>query len=123
MAKPFVGTWKTQWISYDNEVEGVCTLTVTESFRTDPSGQVLDGMWDAPNAQPGTLHGTLSESGESWKWEGEWWVSPTERGGFEFTLDTDSDGRFTGWYSALNRPDPPHKDWNGTLMRRHQDAG
>ena len=120
MAKPFVGTWSTRWVSYDNNVEGSCTLTVTESFRTDPSGQVLDGMWDAPNMQPGTLHGTLSESGKSWA--GEWWVSPNERGNFEFTLDPNSDEIFGGWYSALNRPEPPQKEWNGTLLRYHRDV-
>jgi hypothetical protein len=79
-------------------------------------------MWDAPNAQPGTLHGTLTESDGAWSWEGEWWVSPNERGGFRFELDPDDGESFTGWYSARNRPDPPHKEWSGSLMRRHRDV-
>lgn len=117
MDNSFVGTWKTDWLSYDNNVEGSATLTVSESFRTDPSGQVLDGMWDGPNMQPGTLHGTLSGD----KWSGEWWLSPAARGGFEFTLVAPGNS-FTGWYSALNRPTPENMAWNGTRIRNHVPA-
>ena len=114
MAKPFVGTWDTQWMSYDNNVQGSATLTVTESHLSQSSEQVLNGFWDAPDMRPGTVHGTLSGN----TWSGEWWVSPNERGEFTFTLA--DDGRsFQGTYNALNRPTPDSEYWNGTLMRNH----
>jgi hypothetical protein len=122
MAKPFVGTWNTQWRSYDNNVQGSATLTVTESFLSHPSGEVLNGFWDAPDMRPGTLHGTLSQAEDTWIWSGEWWVSPAERGGFEFKLDSDSDEAFRGTYNAINRTEPAQEEWNGTLMRRHVDS-
>ena len=48
MADSFVGTWETNWGSFDTGPHDGLTVTVTESFRTDPSGNVLDGMYDAP---------------------------------------------------------------------------
>jgi hypothetical protein len=113
MANSFVGNWKTEWLSYDNNVTGSATLTVTESFLSDPSGQVLNGMWDAPNMRPGTLHGALSGN----SWSGEWWYSPTERGGFTFELK-ERDGKiiFEGTYNAVNRTAPTDPYWNGTRM-------
>jgi hypothetical protein len=108
MANSFVGTWNTEWLSYDNNVKGSATLTVSESFLSQPSGQVLNGMWDAPNARPGTLHGTLT--GDTW--EGEWWYSPTERGTFTFRLIDDKS--FEGSYNAVNRTAPKDPFWNGT---------
>jgi hypothetical protein len=117
MANPFVGTWKTEWLSYDNNVVGSATLTVTESLLTDPSGQSLDGMWDAPNARPGTLFGT--SSGDSWS--GEWWYSPTEKGGFTFNFKVkDGVKIFEGTYNAINRTAPKDPYWNGTLIRNHK---
>jgi hypothetical protein len=118
MANPFVGTWTTEWLSYDNNVVGSATLTVTESFLSDSSGQALDGMWDAPNARPGTLFGTLS--GDTWS--GEWWYSPTERGGFSFKLGDDGKS-FTGTYNAVNRTAPKDPYWNGTRIRNHKGVG
>lgn len=115
MANPFVGTWKTEWLSYDNNVVGSAALTVTESFLSQPSGQYLCGMWDAPNARPGTLFGMISEG----TWQGEWWYSPTERGGFTFKLGADGTS-FEGTYNAINRTAPKDPYWNGTLIRNHK---
>ena len=112
MANSFIGTWETNFVSFDTGRHEGLTLTVTESFRTDPSGNVLDGMYDAPDRHPGTMHGTLSRN----TWTGTWMNSPTEKGTFTFTLgDNDS---FTGRYTADGRTgDQP---WNSTkLMRRH----
>lgn len=111
MANSFVGTWNTEWLSYDNNVHGSATLTVTESLLSQPSGQVLNGMWDAPNMRPGTLHGTLSEN----IWEGEWWYSPSERGTFTFDLAKDGES-FEGSYNAVNRTAPKDPFWNGTRI-------
>ena len=117
MAKPFVGTWDTQWMSYDNNVQGSATLTVTESLLSQSSEQVLNGFWDAPDMRPGTVHGTLSGN----EWSGEWWVSPNERGAFTFILANDGMS-FQGKYNALNRTTPDSESWNGTLMRNHVPA-
>jgi hypothetical protein len=114
MANTFVGTWKSEWLSYDNNVQGSATLTITESFLSDPSGQILNGMWDAPNMRPGTLFGKLSGN----TWEGEWWYSPTERGKFTFKLIDDKN--FEGTYDAIDRTAPtPPVYWNGIRMRHH----
>ncbi len=117
MAIPFVGTWASEWLSYDNNVVGKATITVTESSLSQPAGQVLHGMWDAPNMRPGTLHGTLS--GNTWK--GEWWLSPTERGPFTFNLAADGKS-FTGTYSFPPRAAAQDPYWNGELTRTHQDV-
>jgi hypothetical protein len=117
MANTFVGTWTTEWLSYDNNVKGSATLTVTESFLSDPSGQILNGMWDAPNMRPGTLFGTLSGN----TWSGEWWYSPTETG--KFTFELKQEGKiFEGTYNAINRTAPKDPYWNGTRMRNHDKA-
>ena len=118
MANSFVGTWETNWGSFDTGPHGGLTVTVTESFRTDPDGHVLDGMYDAPNRQPCTMHGDLS--GDTWNiWSGIWMNSPTEKGTFTFTLgDNDS---FTGTYTADGREG--QMPWNSTtLKRRHTDT-
>ena len=117
MALPFVGTWKSEWLSYDNNVQGTATLTVSESSLSQPAGQVLNGMWDAPNARPGTLYGTLSGN----TWSGEWWYSDNERGGFTFNLGDDGKS-FTGTYNAVNRQAPQDPFWNGTLALKHGDG-
>jgi hypothetical protein len=114
MANSFVGTWETNWGSFDTGPHDGLTVTVTESFRTDPDGNVLDGMYDAPNRHPGTMHGDLSGN----TWTGTWMNSPTEKGTFTFTLgEGDS---FTGTYTADGREG--EKPWNSTrLKRRHTD--
>jgi hypothetical protein len=116
MADPFVGTWATEWLSYDNNVVGSAVVTVTESFLSQPSGQFLSGMWDAPNARPGALFGKSSDG----TWSGEWWYSPTERGQFSFTF-TEEGGvkKFEGYYNAINREETQKHSWNGTLIRNH----
>lgn len=113
MAKPFVGTWDTRWVSQDNQVQGSATLTVTESTVSQSSELVLNGFWDAPDMRPGTLHGKLSAN----TWKGEWWLSPTQRGEFTFTLGRD--GSFQGSYNDANRPNLRSQPWNGTLIRNH----
>lgn len=115
MAQPFVGTWKSEWLSYFNNVQGTATLTVTESSLSQPAGQVLNGMWDAPNTRPGTLYGTVSGS----TWNGEWWVSANERGEFTFTLADDGKS-FKGTYNSPDQQGSPF--WNGTLTRTHEDV-
>ena len=117
MATPFVGTWRSEWLSYDNNVEGTATLTVTESSLSQPSGQVLHGMWDAPNMRPGTLYGTLSGA----TWEGEWWLSNEVRGSFTFSLAPDGKS-FTGTYNFPPRSTQQDPFWNGRLIRTHEDV-
>jgi hypothetical protein len=117
MVKPFVGTWKSEWLSYDNNVQGTATLTVTESDLSQPSGEVLNGMWDAPNMRPGTLYGTLSGN----IWSGEWWVSPNIRGAFTFNLENEGKS-FSGTYNSPDRQTQPDPFWRGTLTRNHEDV-
>src|SRR4028119_1418380 len=122
MANPFVGTWKTKWLSYSNGVVIEGLVTVSESLRTDPSGKTLNGMFDAPNAKPGTLFGAVK--GDTWT--GDWWLSPSQRGTFTFKLRKGNKS-FNGTYNAINQTPPPQtapKDpyWSGTLMRTHADA-
>jgi hypothetical protein len=114
MANSFIGTWETNWGSFDTGPHDGLTVTVTESFRTDPDGKVLDGMYDAPNRHPGTMHGDLSGN----VWTGTWMNSPTEKGTFTFTLGEGDDDKFTGRYTADGRAG--EMPWNSTrLIRRH----
>lgn len=122
MANPFVGTWKSTWLSYDNDVVGSATLTVTESLLSQPTGQFLHGMWDGPNMQPGTLYGKIS--GDTW--EGDWALGGVPGGKFNFKLQAGGSS-FEGTYNTPNRLPPrrtaPHDPfWNGTLIRNHQDV-
>ena len=117
MAKtlPFVGTWITDWVSIDTGPHTDLLLTVTESTRSARSaGQVLDGMWDAPDGQPGTLYGNLAGN----KWSGTW-KGPDGGGNFAFELDAGSN-HFKGSYTVeqpVKREQNPA--WNGRLMRKH----
>lgn len=81
MTTSFVGTWDTTWQSSDGGWHPDFTLTVTESFRVDPPGSVLHGMYDLRD-RPGKMYGTLSGN----RWEGTWENSPTEKGNFTFNL-------------------------------------
>lgn len=122
MANPFVGTWKTNWLSYWNDVVVESTLTLTESFLSDKSGKIVSGMFDAPNGQPGTLLGKLTGKTLT----GEWRLSETRHGKFTFKLRTGGKS-FNGTYNAKglkppanSSPDGPY--WNGTLIRTHEDV-
>ena len=111
----FVGTWETNWVSIDTGPHTGLLLTVTESTRSAPSsGQVLDGMWDAPDGQPGTLYGKLIRD----QWTGDW-KGPDGGGTFSFKLDAKGN-HFTGSYTVEQpRKRETNPAWDGRLMRKH----
>ena len=118
MAGTFVGTWETTWVGVNKELYPGLTLTVTESFRADPSGHVLDGMYELANRHPGTMHGKLDESGTLL--EGDWINSPTDRG--TFTLKLGDDDSFTGTYTFDVRKGENWPWYSTRLKRRHVEA-
>lgn len=113
MTTSFVGTWDTTWQSSDGGWHPDFTLTVTESFRVDPPGSVLHGMYDLRD-RPGKMYGSLSGN----RWEGTWENSATEKGNFTFNLG--ADGSFTGTYTYSLGAGERQWPWNSTrLKRRH----
>ena|SRR5712691_5778468 len=119
MANPFVGTWDTLFDSIvSGNPPGNATLTVTESFRFDSSGNTLDGMHEGlKDKQPSTLHGPFDKSTSAWS--GRWMNTPTsaEQGDFTLTLGTNKD-TFTGTWGQGS--DAQTMAWNGRLRRHHR---
>jgi hypothetical protein len=116
MASTFIGTWETTWEDPKTGSHGGLILTVSESIRTDPSGKVLDGMYDLTGRQPGTMHGGPL-SGDVWS--GDWMNSATDTG--RFTLKLGDKDSFSGTYSFTSRTGE-FKWYSTRLKRRHIDA-
>src|SRR3712207_9311768 len=99
----------------DTATTEIYTLSLHDALPISVSQSpelVLNGFWDAPDMRPGTVHGKLS--GDTW--HGEWWLSPTQRGEFTFTLG--GEGEFQGTYNDANRPSLQSETWNGTQIGR-----
>jgi hypothetical protein len=114
MANTLIGTWETTWDGSSREPHPDLTVTVTEAFRADPSGGILNGMYDLRNNQPGTMHGKF----DAGIWKGTWQNSPTDKGHFTFKLGADDS--FTGTYTFGERPE--EFPWNSTRLKSRHTA-
>lgn len=117
MAHTFIGTWETTWDSLNKQPHPGLILTVSEALRTDPSGKVLDGMYELRGREPGAMHGNLDAAGN--EWTGTWMNSATDKGTFAFKLGANDS--FTGTFKFDGRTEA--LPWYSTsLTLRHTTA-